>query len=74
MTLLAQPEGTGWKFAQLDAQSVPDDAIGALLADLRATSPRTVFVMAGSDEDRSYMMRRQRFLAALVKGAQQPAP
>ncbi len=74
VTLLAQPDGAGWKFFQLDAQTLPEDAIGAPLADVRAASPHTVFVMAGSDEDRAYAVRRQRFLAAVAKAAQQPAP
>ena len=74
VTLLAQPDGAGWKFVQLDAQSLPDDAIGAPLDDLKHTSPHTVFVMAGSDEDRAYLAREQRFLAALAKAEQPPAP
>ncbi len=73
VTLLAQPDGASWKFAQLDAQSLPDDAIGAPLEDLKRTSAHTVFVMAGSDEDRAYLAREQRFIAALAKAEQPPA-
>ncbi len=69
VTLLAQPDGNGWKFAQLSAQALSDDAIGAPESDLRATSPHTVFVMAGSDEARSYALREQKFLAALSKSS-----
>ena len=67
VTLLAQPDGAGWKFAQLSAQALSDDAIGAPVSDLRSTSPRTVFVTAGSDEARAYEEREQKFLAALSK-------
>ena len=67
VTLLAQPDGAGWKFAQLGAQTLGDDAIGAPLADIHATSPHTVFVMAGSEEARADALREQRYLAALTK-------
>ena len=69
VTLLAQPDGNGWKFAQLSAQALSDDAIGAPVSDLRATSPHTVFVMAGTDEARSYATREQKYLAALAKSS-----
>lgn len=72
VTLLAQPDGTGWKFAQLSAQALADDAIGATLADIKATSPHTVFVMAGSDDDKSYALRQQRYLATLAKALAKP--
>ncbi len=72
VTLLAQPDGKGWKFAQLGAQALGDDAIGATLADLRATSPHTNFVMAGSDEARADAMREQKYLAALAKASNGP--
>ncbi len=65
--LLAQPDGSGWKFAQLGAQALSDDAIGAPVTDLRATSPHTVFVMAGSEEARTAALREQRYLGALSK-------
>ena len=70
-TLLAQPDGTGWKFFALSEQALADDAIGAPVADMRAASPHTVFVMAGSDEDRSSNLRAQRYLATLAKAAAQ---
>ncbi len=68
-TLLAQPDGNGWKFAALGAQALSDDAIGAPVADLRATSPHSVFVMAGSEEAGVAARREQRYLAALSKAA-----
>ncbi len=66
-TLLAQPDGNGWKFAALGAQALSDDMIGAPVAELRATNPHTVFVVAGSDEARADALREQRYLAALSK-------
>ncbi len=69
VTLLAQPDGAGWKFVQLSAQALSDDTIGAPVSDLRATSPHTVFVMAGTDEARSYATREAKYLGALKKSA-----
>lgn len=67
VTLLAEPDGHGWRFVQLSAQALSDDAIGAPVSDLRATSPHTVFVMAGSDDARAHATREQKYLAALAK-------
>ncbi len=67
VTLLAEPDGHGWKFVQLDAQSLSDDAIGAPLDELRRQSPSTVFVEAGSPEARAYAERARRFLEVLSK-------
>jgi hypothetical protein len=67
VTLLAQPAGKGWKFFQLDAQTLSDEAIGAPLGELRARSPQTMFVEAGSAEDRAYSEREQQFLQVLAK-------
>ena len=67
VTLLAQPDGHGWKFFQLDAQALGDDAIGAPLETLKSDNPKTVFVIAGSEEERSYRAREARFLDVLSK-------
>ncbi len=67
VTLLAEPDGHGWKFFQLDAQSLGDDAIGAPLETLKQASPHTVFVTEGSDEERSFRAREARFLDILSK-------
>ena len=66
-TLLAEPDGHGWKFFQLDAQALSDDAIGAPIDTLKRQSPKTVFVVEGSDEERSYRERERRFLDILSK-------
>ncbi len=67
VTLLAEPDGHGWKFFQTDAQSLSDEAIGAPLDTLKQDSPKTVFVTAGSDDERSYRERERRFLDVLSK-------
>jgi hypothetical protein len=67
VTLLAQPDGQGWKFFQLDAQALSDDAIGTPLDTLRRDNPKTVFVLAGSDEDRTYEARERQMLDILAK-------
>ncbi len=72
VVLLAQPDGAHWKFAQTGPQSLSDEAIGVRLADLRASNPHTVFVVAGSDEDRTYREREERFLAALAQASAKP--
>jgi hypothetical protein len=69
VTLLAQPQGSVWSFVQTDAQKVSDSDIGAPLDEIRRSSPRTVFVIAGSDEDRAYRVRAGQFLAAIAKAA-----
>ncbi len=72
VVLLAQPEGARWNFVQMGAQALSDEAIGIPLADLRANNPHAVFVVAGTDEDRSYRDRAERYLAALAKAGAQP--
>lgn len=72
VTLLAQPDGTGWKFVQLDAQTLSDAAIGAPLDDLRRQSPATHFVVADSAEEQMFRTRAARFLQVLAKAAAQP--
>ncbi len=67
VTLLAQPDGSGWKFFQLNAQTLSDDAIGAPLDELRRESPKTRFVVEGSPEAREAALREQQFLAVLAK-------
>ena len=67
VTLLAQPDGGGWKFFQLDAQSLSDEAIGAPVETLKQESPKTVFVVEGSDEERSFREREGSFLDILAK-------
>ena len=67
VTLLAEPDGQKWKFFQSDAQSLSDEAIGAPLDTLKRENPKTVFVVAGSDEERSYRERERRFLEVLSK-------
>ena len=67
VTLLAQPDGAGWKFAQLSEQALADDAIGAPVADMRSTHPHAVFVIAGSAEEQDYTAREARFLDILRK-------
>jgi hypothetical protein len=69
VTLLAQPDGAHWKFFQLDAQSLGDDVIGAPVATLRQSAPRTIFVVEGSPDDRTYQQREQRYLETLNKAA-----
>ena len=60
--LLAEPEGKGWRFFQLNAQSLDDATIGAPMATLKAGAPKTVFVAAGSQEEREFAAREKRFL------------
>ena len=67
VTLLAEPDGKEWKFFQADAQSLNDETVGAPLDVLRATSPHTVLVTEGSDEERDHRTREARFLDALLK-------
>lgn len=67
VTLLAQPDGKGWKFFQLDAQALSEDAIGAPMQDLQQASPKTAFVLAGSDQDRAFQSREKQFLDVLAK-------
>jgi hypothetical protein len=67
VTLLAQPDGKGWKFFQLDAQALSEDAIGAPMEALHQTSPKTAFVLAGSDQDRQFQSREKQFLEVLAK-------
>ena len=67
VTLLAEPQGHGWSFIQLDAQTLSDTDVGAPLDDLRHSSPHTVFVTDGSEEARSYAERERRFLTVLAK-------
>ena len=67
VTLLAQPDGHGWRFFQLDAQALGDDAIGAPMETLKSQNPKTVFVTAGSDDERSFRAREARFLDILAK-------
>ncbi len=67
VTLLAQPQGSVWSFVQTDAQKVSDSDIGTPLDDIRRSSPRTVFVIAGSEEDRAYRVRAAQFLSAIAK-------
>jgi hypothetical protein len=67
VTLLAQPDGTAWKFAQTGAQSLSDDQVGAPLKDLQATAPHTHFVQAGTEEERDLHNRMLRYLAKLAE-------
>lgn len=67
VTLLAEPDGQGWKFFQLDAQSLSDDAIGTPMDDLRSASPTVRFVTAGTDEAKADAAKEQRFLDVLAK-------
>ena len=69
VTLLAQPDGKGWKFFQLDAQTLGDDVIGAPVAVLREAAKRTAFVVEGSPEDRAFQGREQKYLETLSKAA-----
>jgi hypothetical protein len=74
VTLLAQPDGAGWKFAQKDAQLLSDDAIGAPLADIKATSADLHFVVVGTEEERDFHNRMLGFLARLNQAGQAIAP
>lgn len=67
VALLAQPDGKGWKFFQLDAQALGDDAIGAPIEEIKRSNPTTIFVNAGSVEARDYNGRVRRFLEVLSK-------
>ncbi len=69
VTLLAQPDGKGWKFFQLDAQALGDDAIGAPVATLRENAPHESIVVEGSPEDRAFQAREQKYLETLSKAA-----
>ena len=67
VTLIAEPDGKVWKFFQADAQSLNDEAVGAPMEALRATSPHTVLVTEGSAEERDYRAREAKFLDVLSK-------
>ena len=67
VTLVAEPDGHGWKFFQADAQTLDDDTVGAPLESLRAGSPHTAFVTAGSAEESDSRKREARFLDILSR-------
>ena len=67
VTLVAEPDGKGWKFFQADAQALDDETVGAPMNALRATSPHTVFVTEGSPEARDFRAREARFLEVLAR-------
>jgi hypothetical protein len=67
VTLLAQPDGTAWKFAQTGAQSLSDDQVGAPLKDLQASAPHTHFVQADTEEERQLHNVMLQFLAKLAE-------
>ncbi len=67
VTLLAQPEGHGWQFFQLTAQSLADDEVGVPLNELKRVSPTTQFVTAGTDEARDAAGKAARFLNVLAR-------
>jgi len=67
VTLLAEPDGTGWKFFQTDAQALSDDQVGAPLATLKSGATHTHFVVGGTEEERSFHNSMLRYLAALAR-------
>ncbi len=67
VTLLAQPDGHGWRFFQAGPQALDDTAIGAPMEFLRRDSPSVIFVTEGSKEDRDYWAREQKFMAVLAR-------
>jgi hypothetical protein len=67
VTLIAQPAGQGWKFVQEGAAAPSSDAIGTPLETLRQANPKTVYVIAGSDQEQNYRNRENQFLQILAK-------
>ena len=67
VTLLAQPDGQNWKFAQLDAQTLDTTKLGEPLALLRRENPNLNLVVAGSPEEKDFSTRQAQFLAALAR-------
>ncbi len=67
VTLLAQPDGSNWKFAQLDAQSLDTTKLGEPLATLRRENPSLNLVVAGSPEEKDFSTRQAQFLSGLAR-------
>jgi hypothetical protein len=67
VTLLAEPEGAGWKFTQAGPQTLDTSKSGAPFAALKADNPTLTLVLQGSDEAASYRARQADFLAQLKR-------
>lgn len=67
VTLLAEPDGAGWRFVQLDAQSMDVGTLGAPYAALQRDNPKLSIVLEGSPEDVDFRKREAAFLDGLKK-------
>lgn len=67
VTLIAQPDGGGWKFLPVAAAPVGDAAIGAPMDRLAQQNAPLTLVTADSPEDRDSLQREQAFLKTLSK-------